>query len=128
MSEPQTVLIVDDEDDIRDLARISLERVGGMRVLVATSGEEGVAIATSEQPDAIVLDAMMPGLDGPQTLERLKGDPATSAIPVVFLTGSLQEVERSSFIALGAIGILPKPFDPMTLAAELRRCLGWDPA
>lgn len=128
MSDPQTVLVVDDEEDIRELARISLERVGGLRVIVAASGEEGIALATSAHPDAIVLDAMMPGLDGPSTLERLKADASTAEIPVVFLTGSVQEVEREHFRALGAHGILPKPFDPMQLASELRTCLGWPAA
>ena len=125
MSEAQKVLIVDDEDDIRELARISLERVGGLRVVAASSGERGLELAESEEPDAIVLDAMMPGMDGPATLQRLKADPATEAIPVVFLTGSVQEVERERFLSLGAAGILAKPFDPMQLANELRAVLGW---
>ena len=126
MSESQKVLIIDDEDDIRELARISLERVGGLRVIVASSGEQGIAFAAAEQPDAVLLDAMMPGIDGPQTLERLKADPATAQIPVVFLTGSVQEIERERFLGLGARAILAKPFDPMTLAQDLRACLGWD--
>lgn len=126
MSEAQKVLIVDDEDDIRELARISLERVGGLRVVAAASGEEAIALAAAEMPDAIVLDAMMPGVDGPETLKRLKADPSTAAIPVVFLTGSVQEVERDRFTALGAVGIMGKPFDPMQLANQLRATLGWD--
>jgi CheY-like chemotaxis protein len=125
MTGGEKVLIVDDEDDIRELARISLERVGGLEVVVASSGERGIAMATSEQPDAVLLDAMMPGIDGPQTLERLKANAATARIPVVFLTGSVQEFERDRFMALGAEAILPKPFDPMTLAKDLRACLGW---
>ena len=125
MTGGEKVLIVDDEDDIRELARISLERVGGLEVVVASSGEEGIAMATAEQPDAVLLDAMMPGIDGPQTLERLKANAATAQIPVVFLTGSVQEFERDRFTALGAVAILPKPFDPMTLAKDLRACLGW---
>jgi CheY-like chemotaxis protein len=125
MTGGEKVLIVDDEDDIRELARISLERVGGLDVVVASSGEQGIAMATSEQPDAVLLDAMMPGIDGPQTLERLKANAATARIPVVFLTGSVQEFERDRFTALGAVAILPKPFDPMTLADDLRACLGW---
>jgi CheY-like chemotaxis protein len=128
MSPAQKVLIVDDEDDIRELARISLERVGGLQVVVASSGEEGIAVATREQPDAVLLDAMMPGMDGPETLERLKADAATAPIPVVFLTGSVQEFERDRFMSLGAEAILPKPFDPMTLANDLRACLGWPAA
>ena len=128
MNEPQTVLIVDDEDDIRELARISLERVGGLRVVAARSGEEALTLATAEKPDAIILDAHMPGLDGPATLERLKADPATAQIPVVFLTGSVQTAEMDRFKTLGAVGVLPKPFDPMGLAKDLRACLGWAPA
>jgi CheY-like chemotaxis protein len=125
MSEIQKVLIVDDEDDIRELAHISLERVGGFQVIAASSGQDALRLAASEEPDAIVLDAMMPGLNGPETLERLKADAATARIPVVFLTGSVQEVERERFKELGAHGILTKPFDPMTLAGDLRACLGW---
>lgn len=125
MSEPQTVLIIDDEEDIRELARISLERVGGLRVLAAATGPEGLEVAASAQPDAIVLDAMMPGMDGPETLRQLKADSATEQIPVVFLTGSVQEAERDRFKSLGAVGLLPKPFDPMKLAEDLRSCLGW---
>ncbi|HEX4733765.1 MAG TPA: response regulator [Thermoleophilaceae bacterium] len=125
MSEPQKVLIIDDEEDIRELARISLERVGGLQVLVAASGPEGLKLAASEHPDAIVLDAMMPGMDGPETLTQLKADSATEQIPVVFLTGSVQAAERDRFKSLGAAGLLPKPFDPMRLADDLRSCLGW---
>jgi CheY-like chemotaxis protein len=119
------VLIVDDEEDIRELARISLERVGGMSVLVAGSGPDGIEVAARERPDAIVLDAMMPGMDGPATLEQLRANPATAEIPVVFLTGSVQASDREHYVGLGARGLISKPFDPMTLADELRRCLGW---
>lgn len=125
MSEAQTVLVVDDEEDIRELARISLERVGGLRVVAASSGQEGVDLAVAERPDAILLDAHMPGMDGIQTLERLKGNPETAAIPVLFLTGSVQPAERARFERLGAAGMLPKPFDPMSLASDLRARLGW---
>ena len=126
MSESHKVLIVDDEDDIRELARIALERVGGLRVVAAGSGEEALALAASEQPDAILLDAHMPGIDGTQTLERLRADPATAAIPVAFLTGSVQMAEMEQFKSLGAVAVLPKPFDPMTLAKQLARAVGWD--
>jgi CheY-like chemotaxis protein len=128
MSESHKVLIVDDEDDIRELARIALERVGGLHVIAASSGEEGLTLAASEQPDAILLDAHMPGLTGPQTLERLKADDSTAAIPVVFLTGSVQMAEMEQFKGLGAVAVLPKPFDPMTLAKQLSSAVGWDAA
>ena len=126
MSESHKVLIVDDEDDIRELARISLERVGGMQVVVARSGEEALELVATERPDVVLLDAHMPGLDGPGTLERLKANPETESIPVVFLTGSVQSAEADRFRTLGAIGVLPKPFDPMTLARDLRKCVGWE--
>src|SRR3954451_1550192 len=121
MSEPQKILIVDDEEDIRELARISLERVGGLHVIVASSGEQALVLAAEQQPDAILLDAHMPGLDGPSPLERLKGDRLPEPIPVVFLTGSVQMADMERFKTLGAVGILPKPFDPMGLAKDLRQ-------
>jgi CheY-like chemotaxis protein len=123
--EAQKILIVDDEDDIRELARISLERVGGLEVVAASSGQEALDLAASERPDAILLDAHMPGMDGPATLSALKADPATAEIPVAFLTGSVQAAERDRFESLGAVGLLPKPFDPMTLADQVRGLLGW---
>ena len=119
------VLLVDDEDDIRLVARASLERLAGWEVLAAASGADGVALARSEQPDAIVLDVMMPGMDGPATLAELRADPATADIPVVFLTAKVQAAERRRLEELGAAGVVAKPFDPMTLAAELAAAFGW---
>jgi CheY-like chemotaxis protein len=119
------VLLVDDEDDIRFVARASLERLAGWDVLAASSGAEGIEIARAEQPDAIVLDVMMPGMDGPATLGELRADPATAAIPVVFLTAKIQAEERRRLEELGAAGVVAKPFDPLGLADELRAALGW---
>jgi two-component system, OmpR family, response regulator len=118
------VLVIDDEPDIRTVAEMSLARVGGHEVLLAGSGEEGIEAARSQRPDAILLDSMMPGLDGPATIERLKADPDTAAIPVVFLTAKLQAVDRERYLQLGAVAVLPKPFDPMGLPDELERALG----
>lgn len=126
MSGARKVLIIDDEDDIRELARISLERVGGLKVVTASSGREGIEAAAAQSPDAIVLDARMPGLDGPDTLAELKASPATKSIPVVFLTGSVQPTQAEHFKSLGAAGTITKPFDPMQLPARLKACLGWD--
>jgi CheY-like chemotaxis protein len=122
---PPRILLVDDEDDIRTVARMSLERVAGWTVLTASSGAEGCAVAAAEQPDAIVLDVMMPGQDGPATLTQLREDPATASIPVVFLTAKVQVAERERLQSMGALGVVAKPFDPMTLATELATVLGW---
>ena len=119
------ILVVDDEADIRTVAGLALGRVGGMEVSVAASGSEALDLATASPPDAIVLDVMMPGMDGPATFEALRQEPATAAIPVVFLTAKTQAAERERLLALGADGVLAKPFDPMTLAAELAAVLGW---
>ena len=119
------VLLVDDEDDIRLVARASLERLAGWQVVAASSGREGIELAKAEQPDAIVLDVMMPGLDGPGTLAQLRADPATASIPVVFLTAKVQAAERRRLEELGAAGVVAKPFDPMTLAGELSTAFGW---
>ena len=119
------VLLIDDEELIREVAEISLAKVGGWDVITASSGEEGLGKASAEQPDAILLDVMMPGLDGPATLERLKADPATSGIPVVFLTAKVRQTEQQQWTDLGVAGILLKPFDPMLLASQVAELLGW---
>jgi CheY-like chemotaxis protein len=119
------ILVIDDEEDIRAVSRMSLERVGGWDVLEADSGAQGIELAEAEQPDAILLDAMMPGMDGPATIERLKSDDATREIPVLFLTAKLQPSERKRYVELGAVGVLAKPFDPMTLPDHVAELLGW---
>ncbi len=113
------VLLIDDEEDIRKIARLSLERVGGMRVLEAAGGPDGIAAARAERPDAILLDMMMPGMDGPSTLAALRADPQTASIPVVFLTAKAMASEIARLTALGATGVLTKPFDPLALPAQL---------
>jgi two-component system OmpR family response regulator len=118
------VLLIDDEPDIRRVARLGLTRVGGMEVIEASSGAEGLVKAREERPDAVLLDVMMPGLDGPSTLARLREDPATAGMPVVFLTAKAIAAEVDRLKALGAAGVLTKPFDPMTLARDLRAALG----
>ncbi len=117
------VLLVDDEDDIRRIAHLSLERLGGMQVIEAVDADSALARAASEQPDVILLDVMMPGRDGPALLATLQSDPATRAIPVVFLTARTAEADVERLKALGARGVLPKPFDPLTLAQQLRQIL-----
>ena len=117
------VLIIDDEADIRRVAHLSLARIGGMDVLDAASGVEGAAKAAAEAPDAILLDVMMPGLDGPATLHALRADPRSADIPVVFLTAKAMPDEVARLLAMGVRGVLNKPFDPMTLPAQLRAAL-----
>ena len=119
------VLLIDDEDDIRSIAAIALERVGGWEVKAASGGAAGIAIAEEWHPEAIILDAMMPGMDGLATLRSLRERPATSKIPVVFLTASVQTSERQVLVDAGAAGVLAKPFDPMTLHRVVADALGW---
>ena len=120
------ILIIDDEADIREVASLSLELVAGWQVTTAGSGAEGLAAAPRERPDAILLDVMMPGMDGPRTFEMLRGSKELSGIPVVFLTAKVQAMEQRGLTAIGAAGILAKPFNPLTLAEDLSRILGWD--
>lgn len=122
---PKRVLIIDDEDDIREVAALSLESVGGYEVLSAKSGNSALLIAADQQPDAILLDVMMPDMDGPTTLRKLQTLASTANIPVVFLTAKVQPSERARFASLGAVAVLSKPFDPLTLSAELAEALGW---
>ncbi|HKR63330.1 MAG TPA: response regulator [Thermoanaerobaculia bacterium] len=114
------VLVVDDEDDVRYVARLSLGRVGGMSVIEASSGEEGVARAKTDHPDFILLDMMMPGMDGAATFQALRACADTASIPIVFLTAKSMAAEAQR---LGAQGIITKPFNPLTLARELTELL-----
>ena len=120
----ERILIVDDEEDIRLVSRLAVGRIGGWEALVAGSGREAVEIAAREQPDLILLDVMMPDTDGLATLELLRGQPATAEIPVVFLTAKVQPREIERYLELGALGVIHKPFDPLTLPEEIRRLAG----
>jgi len=121
----RTLLLIDDDDDIREIAQLSLELGAGWNVITAASGPEGIELAREKQPDAILLDVMMPVLDGPATLARLREDERTKAIPVVFLTAKARPAEHDRLASLDVAGVLPKPFDPMTLADRLQTTLGW---
>jgi CheY-like chemotaxis protein len=119
----QKVLLAEDEEDIRKVAQISLQFRGGWQVVLASDGEDCLLKAAQEQPDVILLDCMMPKLDGYETCRRLKQDPALSQIPVIFLTAKAQDSEVRRGLSLGAVGYLIKPFNPMSLAAEIRQIL-----
>ena len=113
------ILIIDDDADIRSIVRLSLSRLGGMEVIEAGSGVEGVQKAQDEKPDVILLDMMMPTMDGLQTLAALRARPATASTPVIFLTAKAvgDQIERTP---LRAAGVLIKPFDPRTLSQDVR--------
>ncbi|MFY0565226.1 response regulator [Archangium lansingense] len=117
------VLLVDDEDDIRTIGQISLSRVGGWQTVLAASGAEAVSKAAAEQPDLILLDVMMPGMDGPTTLGQLRAQAATAKTPVIFMTAKIQKQEVARYLELGAVGVIGKPFDPMTLPTEIKKLL-----
>ncbi len=120
---PKRILLVDDEDDIREVAAISMQAVGGWQVLSASSGTEAIATALAEQPDVILLDVMMPDLDGPATFKLLQEDDRTRDIPVILLTAKAQAADRRSFDELGVAGVLSKPFDPMSLPDQVAALL-----
>ncbi|HUB30954.1 MAG TPA: response regulator [Terracidiphilus sp.] len=119
------ILIIDDEDDIREVAAMSLETVAGWEVMVANSGAQGLTRAATYKPDAILLDVMMPGMDGPSTFRELRKNPVTAKIPVLFLTAKVQATDRRRFADLGIHAVLVKPFDPMTLSTQIANALGW---
>lgn len=113
--EKPLVLVVEDDPDIRELAVMALEHGGGFDVHGCADGASAVRLARSLRPEIILLDWMLPGMDGGQILEALRADAATAAIPVVFLTAKLPTNEVEHFASLGAAGVIAKPFDPMTL-------------
>lgn len=117
------VLIIDDEEDVRYIMRLSLARTEGIDLLEAVDGPQGIRVARAEGPDCILLDVMMPGMDGVATLAALRGDPETASIPVVFLTAAVMQHDLERFARLGAQGVIRKPFDPRTLAGTLHEIL-----
>ncbi len=123
--EQRRLLIIDDEDDIREVASLSLEMTEGWAVSVASSGAAGVTLAMQDAPDAILLDVMMPDLDGPSTLRVLKAQAQTMEIPVIFLTAKVKETDRRKYLELGVAAIIAKPFDPLTLGRQINEALGW---
>ncbi len=117
------VLVVDDDDDVREVTILSLEVIGGYEVFDADGGVTAIELARLHRPDLVLLDVMMPGMDGPATFRALRADPETAHIPVVLLTAkvpvSLDQEENK-----GLAGIISKPFDPRALVAEIERILG----
>lgn len=118
------ILVVDDEESVRLLVKLTLEKVGGMRVIEAPDGLTALAVANEEQPDAILLDCMMPGLDGPATLARLREFPRTCRIPVILHTAHTLDSDADRLLGLGAAGVLGKPFDVRRLPDQIREIVG----
>lgn len=121
----KTLLVIDDDRDIREIAKTSLELVGGFTVIVAESGQRGVAAAQEVKPDAIILDLMMPDMDGQETLAQLKRSSQTTDIPVIMLTAKVQ-ARKEELVSKGAAGVLVKPFDPMRLPSQVCEILKWN--
>ncbi len=119
------ILIIDDEEDIRAVAALSLEAVAGWSVATANSGTAGIQAARDTLPDAILMDVMMPGMDGPTTFRAMQQVPEIAAIPVILLTAKVQGVDQRRFADLGVASILFKPFDPLLLAQQISAALGW---
>ena len=123
---PRKVLVVDDDDVIREVAKVALEVVGGWQVSTATSGDEAGRLAVTEHPDVVLLDVMMPGLDGPSTAVLLSGDPATREVPVIFLTAKAPLTDDQISATPNLVGVITKPFDPMSLARQVCSLVGWE--
>jgi CheY-like chemotaxis protein len=119
------ILVVDNEQYIQEVAKICLETVAGWKVETASSGQEGIMKAETYQPDAILLDVMMPEMDGITTFEKLQENPLTKAIPVILLTAKIQASDHRRYVQMGMISAIAKPFNPLELAADVAVALGW---
>jgi len=121
------VMVVDDEPDIRSIAELSLASVGGWQVILVASGDEALAWLDEQRPDLVLLDVMMPAMDGPTVLGRLRASERRDGrppLPVIFMTAKTQKREIAEYLAMGAQGVITKPFDPMTLPEQIRGILG----
>ena len=115
----KSIICIDDEQDILEITKLSLETVGGYNVTACNDGHAGIEKALEISPDLFLIDVMMPGIDGPATLEKIKQNDAIKNTPVIFMTARVQPAEVEEYINLGAAGVVSKPFDPMQLAGEV---------
>jgi CheY-like chemotaxis protein len=120
------ILIVDDEERIREVVRVCLVKLAKWETLIAASGSEAIQIAAEAQPDAILLDVSMPGMNGLETLQQLQSNPQTQQIPVIFLTAKVQPSEQLQYQQLGVVGLIMKPFDPVQISQQISQLLGWN--
>lgn len=118
------ILLVEDDPDIQTIAKLALNSIGGFTVHACSSGREALAAVTACNPDCVLLDVMMPGMDGPSVLKALRALPACANTPVIFMTARVQPSEVAQYKELGALDVIAKPFDPITLADDIRRILG----
>ena len=114
------VLVVEDDPDIRAIAHLALEILGGYTVTLCSSGMDALVAAHESPPNLVLLDVMMPDLDGPSTLRLLRNDQRCADTPVIFMTAKVQPADVAAYTALGAMGVIAKPFDPMTLAVTVQ--------
>lgn len=120
------ILVIDNEEYIQEVAKICLETVAGWEVLTASSGQEGIVQAENYQPDTILLDVMMPDMNGFVVFEKLQANPVTKEIPVIFLTAKIQVADRRRYSTLGIKSAIAKPFNPLELAGQVATALGWN--
>ena len=119
------ILIVDDDDGVREIIQLSLETAAGWTVVTATSGQDGIAIAKSQKFDLILLDVMMPGENGIEVFRQLQSDPLTQSIPTILLTAKARMSERQEFMKIGVVGIITKPFEARALTQQIKQMLAW---
>lgn len=120
------ILVIDNEPYIQEVTKICLETIAGWEVQMAGSGQEGLSMAAAHQPDAILLDVMMPDMDGITTFQKLRANPATQAIPVILLTAKIQTSDRRRYAELGLSAAIAKPFNPLELVDQIASFLGWN--
>ena len=118
-AEQKHILCIDDEPDVLSVAQMSLETVGEFKVTAVSSGKQGIEAAANEKPDVILLDVMMPEMDGPTALKELRQNTALSDVPIIFMTARVRQSEIEEYMAMGANGVIAKPFDPMTLSTQV---------
>jgi CheY-like chemotaxis protein len=116
----ERILYAEDEPDIQQVASLALEMVGGFTLRTCNSGLEALAEIEAFEPQLLLFDVMMPGMDGPSTLAKIREMEAYKATPAVFMTAKVQPNEIQSYLDMGAAGVIPKPFDPMTLATQIQ--------
>ncbi len=120
------ILLIDDEETIQEVVQVGIEIEAGWEVTVASSGAQGIEVAQAQQPDAILLDIMMPDMDGISTLSQLKANAKTQSIPVILLTAKTQTTDKKQFQNVEVMGVITKPFNSMTLASRIAKILQWE--
>lgn len=126
MNNSKRILVIDNEEYIQEVAKICLETIGKWEVITASSGLEGIKKAENENPDVILLDVMMPDMDGPTTFKRLQANVQTRNIPVILLTAKIQPSDRKRYADMGMTAVIAKPFNPMDLAKDVATAVGWN--